>query len=251
MNISRRQFILRNGILIPFAGLVLPRIAFPQVVLPARKDVRFPPAAVGGGGASAFTFVNSAYTENTTAPVLNGVTAGNLIIFVAVWEGSATLSSVSDGTSSLSLRSENVWDNKIQMAYLLSANSGDRTYTPTFSGTPSARTITYVAEFSAGGTHTFSTDIITGHANTGTTIVTGNVTNGGTHRLNLMGYGSFGAVVSAPLIGSVSAVLDPSTVPDNNCRMAYNAEQLSSEQGQFTQSPSFSYTLSMICFASD
>lgn len=62
--VTRRKFILRNGLMIP-AALALPRVAFPQVLLQGRKNVRFPPAAAGGGP-NAYFYTTVAAKDTTS-----------------------------------------------------------------------------------------------------------------------------------------------------------------------------------------
>lgn len=102
--------------------------------------------------------VNSAYdnTNDTSWSVsLTGVTAGNLILLFIRWSGGATTTvSVSDGTSSLDIGTQQAFEggNSVALfAWLLAANSGNRTYTITL-GAARIHKCALIAEFSHAAT---------------------------------------------------------------------------------------------------
>jgi hypothetical protein len=75
MVMNRRKFILRNGMLVPF--VLAPRIAFPQVLLQGRKDVRFPASNTGDTTLVGWWKLNDASGTNATDSTGNG-NAGTL-----------------------------------------------------------------------------------------------------------------------------------------------------------------------------
>jgi hypothetical protein len=107
------------------------------------------------------TFVQDGYAEDSSGtPVaslgvtLTGVAAGNL---VAVWgkhEGATASISVSDATSTLqagTYQANPPADSFGQWNYILSANSGNRTYTESFGGASRAFPSIIAFEYSAAG----------------------------------------------------------------------------------------------------
>ena len=131
--------------------------------------------------------VSTVAATSTRTVTLNGVTAGNLIVAVVFWEGPTTTVSVSDGTSSFTVGNAGVnpdtiddyWDIRQCVAYLLSANSGNKTYTLTL-GAARQTVALHVLEFS--GDHDWSLD---GQASygygRGTTETSGSLTTTGTN----------------------------------------------------------------------
>jgi hypothetical protein len=158
------------------------------------------------------TFVQSqtmfSDASSTTIPVsLTGVGAGNLIVVWAKWEGGATTATASDGTSSLTMGTVGTHSNSDLsgvFGYLLSANSGARTYTITLGATRSFTRMA-VLEFSHTGTVTF--DAQNTGSGTSTTPTSGNITTtGGTGALALGGYGEYsGGTLSNSQINGVAA----------------------------------------------
>ena len=135
----------------------------------------------GGGVASAvaggsFTYVQSAAGYDTKSVVLNGVAAGNLIVAYCGTDG-ALPSAVSDGTSSFTLGTGNT---NSRFAYLLSANSGNKTYT--FTSTGSDYQMIVVAEFSYTGSISVDVQGVAGPIE-GTASSSGNVTTTGSTEL--------------------------------------------------------------------
>jgi hypothetical protein len=141
------------------------------------------------------TFVQDGYNDNSTgssvasiAVALTGVTAGNLI---AVWvkhEGTSTSITVSDGTTTLTAatyKANGSANSFGQWHYLLSANSGNKTYTATFGASRSFPTI-IVFEYSITGSWAFQAqNTATG---TSTSPNSGNFTTTGTDGVAFGGY---------------------------------------------------------------
>jgi len=105
------------------------------------------------------SFVQSNAHGGEVYTTLTGVTAGNLIVvgFSEIKDASPTTLSCSDGASTLTAVAESSgtfvrW----RFFYLLSANSGNRTYTITGgNGSPGAASSTIVMEFSYTGSLSF------------------------------------------------------------------------------------------------
>lgn len=155
----------------------------------------------------AATFVQSAVSESSNTVSLTGVGAGNLIVVWAKWEGTTSGSiTVSDGTSSLTSGTLVVHANNDlhgQFAYLLSANSGDKTYTVTFPTGATYQRIR-IAEYSYSGTISF--DAQNTGSGTGLTPTSGNITTTGTDEIVLGGYAEYtNTAPSSPLINGVAA----------------------------------------------
>lgn len=152
-----------------------------------------------------FTFVQSNVSNSSDTITLNGVTAGNLIVLWAKWEEASVNDSVSvtDGTSTLA----NGWSIHYgdstpsgQFAYLLSANSGNRTYTVTWPDSASFKRLR-IAEFSYTG-GTISMDTQNGNGSTGSSCSSANITTTGTDELCFGGYSEYtSAVLSSWDIG--------------------------------------------------
>lgn len=127
---------------------------------------------------------------------LNGVGAGNLIVLLLKYEGATTTSSVSDGTSSLTALTEKAHSNddvRCRIFYLLSANSGNKTYTVTLGAARDWWRV-HVWEFAHGGSISFDTEPSGGGgAGTGTSASSGNMTTTGTSELAIAMYGEYSA----------------------------------------------------------
>ncbi len=155
----------------------------------------------------AATFVQSAVSELSDTVSLTGVSAGSLIVVWVKWEGPTSGSiTVSDGTSNLTvgtLVEHSNGDLQGQFAYLLSANSGDKTYTVTFPTGAVYKRIR-IAEYSYSGT--ISLDAQNIGSGSGLTPTSGNITTTGTDEIVLGGYGEYtNTAPSAPLINGVAA----------------------------------------------
>lgn len=195
-----------------------------------------------------FTFVQSGTSLDSNAVSLTGVGAGNLI---AIWfktEGTVGTPTCSDGTSSLTVRSVNTHANNDLhgcFAYLLSANSGNRTYTFTPGGSPSFQRI-IVMEFSLSAAATFDTDIATADG-TSTAPNSGNITTAGTDELVLGGYGEYSdSTLSARLINGSAADANVDASATSMWRRAVNATFTGAASA--TLSPSAAWICSAIAF---
>ena len=150
-------------------------------------------------------FVQSNLSEGSNTVALTGIGAGNLIVLLCKWEAatSGTLS-VTDGTSSLSLGTRRNFGTggSIQIAYLLSANSGNKTFTVTW---PSGATYKglVVMEFSHSRAVTF--DAENGASGTSTSLSSGNITTGLASSVIFGGNMSYPGVPSAFKIGTDAA----------------------------------------------
>lgn len=199
----------------------------------------------------------SAVTATSTRTVtLNGVTAGNLIVAVVFWEGPTTTVSVSDGTSSFTVGNAGVnpdtidgeWDIRQCVAYLLSANSGNKTYTLTL-GAARQTVALHVLEFS--GDHDWSLD---GQASygygRGTTETSGSLTTTGTNVV-CVGWGRMWASggYSSQTIGGSTAT----EATDNGGYSGYTAYRIATlSSGTAVATSSNQYWLSgLVAFNSD
>lgn len=155
-----------------------------------------------GGGASAFTLVQTNNNSNDGAGVASvtmgsNVTAGNLIAVFVKWETpTANLTGITENGGAMTLLTpqtqsdvEGVW------AYKLSATGGGTSISLSWSGSPTF-TRAIVVEFDYGGTATFVTSVNGGaESNPGSgTIETADATNSGTHRLNVAGAALYSGV---------------------------------------------------------
>jgi hypothetical protein len=198
-------------ILLAFLSLLIP-----QAVLSEGRYY----AAPAAGGAIEITHVqgahNSGAAASTTLTVsLTGVTAGDLIVIFTGWDTAGTeVNSISDGTSSFSLLNvTNTGSNRSgKIGYLLSANSGDKTYTITYSSAASNR-IAFVAEFNASS-GTWKFDASNQNGGTGTAATTGTIHTVGTAGVAVFGNKLFetAATASNPLING-AAPTEPAYSP--------------------------------------
>ena len=115
-------------------------------------------AAAGGGGSSAAVFVQGNVNDggasaSSLGVSLTGVAAGNLIVVFTAWETTTATPTASDGTTSMTagtINSAGDADRWAMFFYLLSANSGDKTYTITYGATVDWPSV-MVMEFNADG----------------------------------------------------------------------------------------------------
>lgn len=77
---------------------------------------------------------NSDNGVSSIAVTVSSTASTNLLVGCVRWSNAVTLSSISDGTTSFTLRSTNTLLDHIALGYLLSANSGKTSITFTFSG---------------------------------------------------------------------------------------------------------------------
>jgi hypothetical protein len=157
-----------------------------------------------------FSLIQSNSSFSSTHVSLTGVTAGNLIVLVAKWENNTTTGiSATDGTSALSIgtRAASASSDGVrsQLAWLLSANGGNKTYTVTF---PSGAAIITLAiyEFSYSGELSVDTQAI--GAGDSNTAQTENFSTTGSDELIVAGNGGWSSSqtpFSNYLIGGESA----------------------------------------------
>jgi hypothetical protein len=213
---SRRNFIKRGLIWIPTIQILVPKLVAGPYLQHRRKVYR----NVGGGGNS-FTFVqsntNSSGSGTTLGAQLTSVAAGNLIVVATGHYSAATVTmSCSDGTSSLTgttQRNHVAGGRSIQFFYLLSANSGTKTYTVTFSATATLPRIV-VIEYDYTGTCSFDQENWA-ESNGGTTaLTTGNITASANAALIVCSHFNASAVdMTDAQIGGIAAdrVITPAT----------------------------------------
>ena len=149
----------------------------------------------------------SGQDATTQTVVLNGVTAGNLIIVWVSWCNYDRTISVSDGTTTLTAGTK-VWNpNQAgQFFYLLSANSGNRTYTATWPGGVVDFISMRVSEYNASGAWTFDAQNV-GSGNS-TSLLSGSINTTGTDEVVESGMSGFGAVtITSQQINSVNATI--------------------------------------------
>ena len=154
------------------------------------------------------SFVQSNAHGGEVYTTLTGVTAGNLIVvgFSEIKDASPTTLSCSDGTSTLTAVAESSgkfvrW----RFFYLLSANSGNRTYTITGgNGSPGAASSTIVMEFSYTGSLSFE-DYSNNSDDESTSVSSGNIQPSG-YSLVLGGaYAYGGSTYSSCQVNGVAA----------------------------------------------
>ena len=159
------------------------------------------------------TFVQSASangdgSSTTLAVSLTGVGSGNLIVVYAGFFNEATTSmSVSDGTSTLTgltQRHAGTNNHDGQWFYLLTANSGNLTYTVTYGAARSFRRI-WVGEYSYTGTASFDVENFN-NSDVTNVLAGGVITTTGTDELVLSSHQCHvGAHISSPQFDSVAA----------------------------------------------
>jgi hypothetical protein len=151
---------------------------------------------------------NSAASGTTLGASLTGVTAGNLIVFGARWEGGATTADVSDGTTTFQARTQLTSGATVsaQQFYLLVANSGNKTYTLTLGASRNFVRV-YVREISYSGTCVFDA-APTGDGSTGNNGVaktSGDLTTTGTDEVVVGMLGDYTTPdITGQLIGGAS-----------------------------------------------
>lgn len=166
----------------------------------------------GGGGASAFTLVqtksaNSATTV-TSVTMDSNITAGNLVVVMVKWETpTGSLTAITENGSAVTLLTPRTQsDLEAVICYRLVATGGGTSIALTWSGSPTFSRV-IVREYDYGGTASFVTSAV-GGADTnpgGATIETADATNSGTHRLNVAGAGLYSATLpTSPRIGNTA-----------------------------------------------
>lgn len=182
-----------------------------------------------------WTFIQSA-SAASNAVSLTGVGAGNLIIFYIKHEGTTASGdiTVSDGTSNFTGGTyvfHGSGDLGGQMWYLLSANSGNKTYTATF-GTSKSFYSCDVMEYSYSGTASFDTQNT--NSGNGTTPTTGNITTTGSTILVACAHGNYnGQTSNTELVGGSSA-LQTVRQGSNGSSLWTKTGSLSAQGGQCT-----------------
>lgn len=160
---------------------------------------------------------NNTGSGTTVTVDLNGITADNLIVVFLGWNDVgatiSTLQSVSDGTSGFTLLDEidTGSGQRGQIAYLLSANAGNKTITATFDeDTESA--IIFAVEYS-GGTWSYESD--SGGAGVSSSPSSGNISASITDGVIICGNKLFetAATLSSPTIGGNTPTEDAGYSP--------------------------------------
>ena len=164
----------------------------------------------GGGGSVAFSHLQHGSSNSQNTIALTGVTAGSLIALYVKWEGTGSISAVSDGTSAFSAGtqvSHGNGDLHGQWWYLLSSvASGDLTYTTTNSGTVTFKRLR-IWEFSYADTA--SLDAQAAASGTSAAPSSGTMTySGAANTVVLGGYGEYsGETISSMLTNGDAADL--------------------------------------------
>lgn len=153
-------------------------------------------ATTGGGAGSVVQFqsTNSAVSSTTAAITVTATGAGNLIVIGANNSDNRTVSSISDGTSAFTQATNAPGSNgsvRSDIWYLLNSNAGKTTFTVTFSGTSTTKSI-FFWEISGTGAASFD---IAGHT-TNQALIVGN---------------NNGAAVTNTGSGFIAAVINPSS----------------------------------------
>lgn len=151
---------------------------------------------------------NSAAGPTTTLAVtLAAATAGNLIVVWSKYEGTATTTSLSDGTATLTNGTEiGAGTRQGRMSYLLSATGGATTYTLTLGANKTTLRL-IVMEFSPTAGKTWSFDIEGTGTGNGTAIATNSITTTGTDEIvvGAVGERSSAGAKSSPQIAGIAA----------------------------------------------
>lgn len=145
--------------------------------------------------------------QSSIAVALSGVAAGSLIVVSAKWEEGNVTPTCSDGTSTLTARTR-LANSTLYLAsfYLLSANSGNKTYTVNFGSAVADWPELIAHEFSFTGTAEF--DQGTTGTGTSTAVSTGNITTTGDDELCIALFGqSWDRSISSEQIGGAGATV--------------------------------------------
>lgn len=123
------------------------------------KLIKRSTANTGGGTASLVQFVTSTETANNNTAVITVAStgAGNLIVIGGTNSDNRTINSITDGTTSFTQATNAAGNNgsfRADLWYLLSSNSGKTTFTVTFSGTSTTKSL-FFWEVSGSGAATF------------------------------------------------------------------------------------------------
>ena len=156
---------------------------------------------------------NGASGTQVTVSV-SGVVAGDFVVACGANASSVDLSSISDGTSSFTLRPSNSGGTlRCQSAYLLSSSaSGSLTYTFTWASACVAREAHVYVFNPGGGTQAYDTESNGTYVPSGTSINTGNIATASTDEAVVaFCYHNAAETASSKLINGVAAdgTLDP------------------------------------------
>jgi hypothetical protein len=185
------------------------------------------------------TFVqqNSAAANGSAATItvaLTGVGAGNLIVLFACHETVQDTITASDGTTSLTGLTRHDFvggSGSGRFLYLLSANSGDKTYTVTFGSAAQFRKV-FVWEYSYSGTAEFDQEN-SNESNGGTSSITsGNITTTGTDEVVLAGNWAYSA--SFPSDEQINGVAADNIDHDGNDGSSWDSIVTATFTGQAT-----------------
>lgn len=233
-----------------FAFLPFSRGAATQQLLLVLK-----PAA---GGASAFTKVQTKEATGgsgtvTSITMTSTLTAGTLLAAAVIWEGSGSITAVTETTGSGAFTSTTAaatgGNGKIQWWYRLVATGGGTGISLTNTGTVTDQRIEAL-EFSYGGTAT-KVDDNRGASDGTAALSTGNVTNSGTFRLNIAGAGRYEpGTYSSLVIGATGADLEPDTW-GTNCGTGFTTGNLSAQAATITWTGAIATAVSVVCFAAN
>ena len=142
---------------------------------------------------NAWTLVQSATTIGQTLTFGAPVTAGNLVVVLAKWEGTAVISTVSNSGDTYTLgtaKTHSGGEPISQQCYVLASTGGSAVCSLSFaSGTPTyVRMIGY--EFSATGTHALDAQATSG-SGTGTSLASGTASSSVATGLAIGGYAEY------------------------------------------------------------
>lgn len=258
--IARRKFIKTGLIFVPSYAVMA---AGPIPQNPARGYV----VAGGGGGASAFTFVQAASNRSDTnfasASFTNNITAGSLILGFFKNEGSGSVNAVTEhgsgGFTKLTKRDQASSDCHGQWAYKLVSAGGQKVVDVTWNATATFSKVVLL-EFTYGGTATFVQEGVNGNDGS-TALTTGTVTNSGSFRLNVAGYAGYSNVILSTLqIGGSAATAEettqgadtqPATARENEIWTWFNTVNLSAASGSATLATSQTWVGCLASFAAN
>ncbi len=157
--------------------------------------------------------VQAANNSALNSIALTGVGAGNLILMLLKWQdATGSNASITDGTTPLTMGTRRDYDiyASLQIGYLLSANSGNKTYTVTWPTGATQKRI-FIIEFSHTGTVAF--DSQNGSSGDGTTASTGNFSTSEASSVVIAGQTNNMETINSPQIGGATPteIFAPST----------------------------------------
>ena len=184
---------------------------------------------------NAWTLVQSATTIGQTLTFGAPVTAGNLVVVLAKWEGTAVISTVSNSGDTYTLgtaKTHSGGEPISQQCYVLASTGGSAVCSLSFaSGTPTyVRMIGY--EFSATGTHALDAQATPG-SGTGTSLASGTASSSVATGLAIGGYAEYTfAALSNVQIGGTAVTA--TTQVSNSTGAAYLTFTSAISTGAFT-----------------